>query len=187
MPVKPPAPRHTISDLGDHLAVHIPSLKYWPVLLVSSMWFVMWLAMAIGSVVGVFTTKITGPSDVLFAVIWLGIVFGIGMPIVYGFCWQIIGYEEILVSRQAIKIGQVALGLRTQKEYSADYIKDLRSSSADSDFMGRTFVFPFTKNRSGAVAFDYGAKTFKFGSGVEEAEGKQIIAEIQNKFPQYKS
>ena len=39
----------------------------------------------------------------------------------------------------------------------------------------------------GNISFDYGAKTFKFAGGVEEAEAKQIIAEIQQKFPQYKS
>jgi hypothetical protein len=39
----------------------------------------------------------------------------------------------------------------------------------------------------GSIAFDYGARTFRFGSGVDEAEAKQILAEIQQKYPQYKN
>jgi hypothetical protein len=39
----------------------------------------------------------------------------------------------------------------------------------------------------GSLAFDYGARTFRFGTSIDEAEAKQIVAEIQQKFPQYKN
>ena len=32
---------------------------------------------------------------------------------------------------------------------------------------------------AGTIAFDYGAKTFRFGDGLDEAEGRQIIKKIQ--------
>ncbi len=47
--------------------------------------------------------------------------------------------------------------------------------------------YPWLGNSVGTLAFDYGAKTFRFGAGIDEAEAKQIVAEIQNKFPQYRS
>jgi hypothetical protein len=49
------------------------------------------------------------------------------------------------------------------------------------------FSFSSRRDHIGAVAFDYGAATFRFGAGIDEAEAKQIVAEIQQKFPQYRS
>ncbi len=39
----------------------------------------------------------------------------------------------------------------------------------------------------GLIAFDYGARTFRIGSGVDEAEAKQVILIIQQRFPQYRN
>ncbi len=37
----------------------------------------------------------------------------------------------------------------------------------------------------GIITFDYGAKTFRFGSGLDEAEAKMILSEITQRYPQY--
>ena len=37
----------------------------------------------------------------------------------------------------------------------------------------------------GVIAFDYGAKTFRFGSGLDEAEAKMILIEIAQRYPHY--
>lgn len=33
----------------------------------------------------------------------------------------------------------------------------------------------------GMIAFDYGARTYRFGRGVDEAEAKQLVAELQRR------
>ena len=43
---------------------------------------------------------------------------------------------------------------------------------------------PFVGMRSGPLAFDYGAKTIRFGSGVDEAEARVILASIRTRFPE---
>jgi len=35
----------------------------------------------------------------------------------------------------------------------------------------------------GHIAFDYGAKTYRFGAGVDEAEAKQIVKQIVDRYP----
>jgi hypothetical protein len=39
----------------------------------------------------------------------------------------------------------------------------------------------------GLIAFDYGAQTFRFGAGVDEAEAKHILEKITARFPQYRT
>jgi hypothetical protein len=35
------------------------------------------------------------------------------------------------------------------------------------------------------IAFDYGARTFHFASGIDEAEAKQILQKIVTRYPRY--
>jgi hypothetical protein len=37
---------------------------------------------------------------------------------------------------------------------------------------------------NGMISFDYGAKTFRFGLEIDEAEAKQIILAIKKGFPE---
>ena len=39
-------------------------------------------------------------------------------------------------------------------------------------------------NRAGAIKFDYGAKTIRAGSSVDEAEGRMIVDWLRPKLPQ---
>ena len=38
-----------------------------------------------------------------------------------------------------------------------------------------------------SLAFDYGAKTIRFGRGIDEAEATQLLERIIAKFPQYQT
>lgn len=38
----------------------------------------------------------------------------------------------------------------------------------------------------GFIAFDYGAKTYRFGESLDEAEARQIVALIHQRFPHYR-
>lgn len=111
---------------------------------------------------------------------------------IHDFAWQVSGREIVEVSTQGITIRRVALGLGPSKEYSANTIKELRASPSNINLNRLTqrnynYSYPWHENDIGTLAFDYGARTFRFGGGVDEAEAKQIVAEIQQKYPQYKN
>lgn len=126
----------------------------------------------------------------IFLIIILTVAAGSG---VYNFVWLISGREIVEVTTQSITIHRVALGLGPSKVFSGTQIKDLRVSPSNMNFdhpilmIYDTYYFPSHHVDIGTLAFDYGAETFKFGGGVNEAEAKQILAEIQQKYPQYKN
>jgi hypothetical protein len=35
--------------------------------------------------------------------------------------------------------------------------------------------------RRWTIAFDYGARTYRFGRGIDEAQAKQVVAELQRR------
>ena len=126
-----------------------------------------------------------GPG--IFDLVWLTLWTIGGAFAIFTFLWQIVGREEIEVAAYSITSSQVVLFFRRSKEYSSEHIKDLRTSP-----MGMNEMHNWSRSLviygigGGILVFDYGAGTIRFGSGIDEAEGKQIIAEIQQKYPQYK-
>jgi hypothetical protein len=79
------------------------------------------------------------------------------------------------------------LGLGFPREYSAEHIKALRISTNmnANDIFGWSRAGRFYGLGGGFIAFDYGSKTINIGSGIDEAEAKQILAEITQRFPLY--
>jgi len=192
MPVKPPAPKHTCEDLGDKLIIAIPSPKHWFRIILMGIYTLV-LAIAGLSFLGYleFGQELDKPPIlffIIFVIFW--IVFLCLM--IYQLLWQIVGKEDIEITAQSIKISRVVPVLHSQKEYLASYIKELRVSSSNLNLnppmMSWTYsyYYPWHHNAIGSLAFDYGAKTFRFGMSIDEAEAKQILAEIQQKFPQYR-
>jgi hypothetical protein len=119
---------------------------------------------------------------------WLGMWTVGGALVIFVLAWQLFGREVIKVSSQAIVTDRVVLGFGRPKEYSAQHIKSLRLSAAvnANDMYGWSRAEQLYGLTGGRVAFDYGFKTIHFGIGVDEAEAKQIIAEITQRFPQYR-
>jgi hypothetical protein len=188
MPIKPFAARHTTDDLGDMLKITIPSQKQWFQMLFLGFWLVSWALGEIAALGGLLSGNgFGGPS--LFLIAWLGIwTIGGGFAI-YTLLWQLVGNEIIQISDYAIRTSRSILGFGFPKEYSSEYIKALRVSASPSsnDVFGRSRASRFYGLGGGLLAFDYGAKTVQFGAGIDEAEAKQILSEIQQRYPQYRA
>jgi hypothetical protein len=75
-------------------------------------------------------------------------------------------------------------GLGINREYDVSHIKALRLSPMDttSSRQASYSTFPFGKT-AGPIAFDYGAKTIRFGGGIDEAETKHLIEELRPFLP----
>jgi hypothetical protein len=104
--------------------------------------------------------------------------------------WQISGREIILVSNTGITTSRSILGFRLfPKEYSSEHIKELRisTSMSSNDIFGWSRASRFYGMGGGLIAFDYGAKTMNFGIGIDEAEAKQILIKIHQRYPRYRS
>jgi hypothetical protein len=189
MPVKPYPARHTTDDLMDAFKITIPSQKQWFQILFIGFWLVGW---AFGEVTAAGNLLsgmgFGGPS--LFMIAWLGAWTIGGGYALYVLLWQLTGSEIVQVSNSGITTSRSILGFGFfPKEYSAEYIKALRVSASMSpnDIFGWSQASRFYGTGGGFLAFDYGAKTVNFGVGIDEAEAKQILSEIQQRYPQYRS
>jgi hypothetical protein len=186
MPIKPYSARHTTEDLGTTLQITIPSQKQWFQIIFLCVWLTGWL---VGEITVSGALLIGNPSGppVPFLLVWLlGWTLG-GAYSLYMLSWLLFGKEIIAVSAQSLITKRVVLGLGFPKEYSAEYVRALRiSATANAQSMSSwTRTNAFYGMSGGWIAFDYGAKTIHFGAGIDEAEAKQILAEIGRRFPQY--
>ncbi len=109
--------------------------------------------------------------------------------------WLLMGKEVIEVSVDAILKRHRILGFGILKKYQANKIDGLFVSQKKNNWwlsphFGRHYGFFWFK--SGKIAlnsgkwFLFGVKTFRFGSILERAEARKIVALIHKRFPQYK-
>jgi hypothetical protein len=207
--VELPKQRHHMQEEGASLKITIPSRKNYFIIFFLGFWLTFWAfgeIMALGIVFGGILQLLFNTSGVLpeigagglagllgggvFMLVWLsGWTVGGGF-VFYTFLWQLTGKENIEISHDIIKIQNAIFRFGRTKEYAAKHIKDLRVSPAVVDNF-----HPFGWSRAsfvwgrpnGLLAFDYGAKTFRFGGGIDEAEAKQILEKIAGRFPQFRT
>lgn len=188
MPIKPYAPRHWTDNQGDTLYIHIPSRKEWFIILFTGAWLVGWAFGEITVLKFLFPGRpFAGP--ILFITAWMVLWTLGGLYAIYILLWQLFGKELIAVSNQAIIVNRVIFGLKIPREYDASHIRGLRISTLPepADLFGFYRATRVTGFSGGLIAFDYGAKTIRFGMGIDEAEARQILTEITQVFWRYRN
>lgn len=89
----------------------------------------------------------------------------------YFFLYFLSGKEIIIIDGQFLSVKNDILGFGRLKQYDLNQVKNLRVSIKN---LGRGVTT--------CLAFDYGAKTFQFALGVDEAELKKILDSILRKY-----
>jgi hypothetical protein len=190
--IQPGKERHTFQDAGSSIKFTVPSRKHWFAIFFQGFWITLWALM--GTVFGIIFYKtiiellFTQPLDNaissglafggIFGGFWLAVWMAGGIFVIYTFLWQLVGKEIVEISSESVKYQRAILGLGRVKEYLAIHIKDLRVSPSMTTYR----MFAHLK-ATGPIAFDYGARTYRFGEGIDEAEAKQIIEKIVRRFP----
>jgi hypothetical protein len=201
--VKPPSARCTIEALGESLRIVCPSRKHWFQVVFLGVWLVGWMfgetmvgGILLSGLIGRFLGRspegfgidfsaLHGVS--LFMLVWfVGWTVG-GAFALYAFLWQLAGKEIVLLSYSSIQVRRQVLGIGWTKEYLAEHVKNLRVSQMGYSEAGWSRSLIAFGMVGGFIAFDYGAKTFRFGSGIDEAEAKQIVSVIQRCFSRYRN
>ena len=181
MRIEPSKPRFTVLQTVEGVTVSAPARRNWLILLVLTAWLCVW---TFGGTVAMSEVLHPGP-DQAFLVLWLvgwllGELYAVSILL-----WQLAGREELTFSGGNL-IHRVAVGaLGHAREFSGANIKHLRPSlEASAPWTDqRRWRPPLFGSGHGAIAFDYGAKTYRIGAGLDEAEGRLVLAEIQKRFP----
>lgn len=197
--VQPAAPRSQIQDAGTSVQVVIPSPKYRFQTVFLTIWLVFWALgeITIGSIVvgAAFALLTSDDPNVpraavaltgggLFLLVWLSLWTLGGVWAAYVWLWQIAGREILALDGRALTITQRVPGLSRSKTYLAEHVRALRVVPALSPYWGWPRGMEMWGMTGGPLAFDYGARTYRFGAGLDDAEAKQILATLVRRFPQ---
>jgi hypothetical protein len=183
MHIQPQSARFHAETTTEGFRVVIPANRNWFTLLFLLAWLGGW---AIGE------TNVAGellnagdktPSG--FLLFWLaGWTLG-GLFTVGTVLWQLAGREILIANSLALIHRFEVFGVGASRSYGASDIKNLRATEyAPSPTMSqRGMLPPFFGPGRGPIAFDYGARTIRVGSSLEEAEAKSLLGSLAPHLP----
>jgi hypothetical protein len=117
-----------------------------------------------------------------FVLVFLALL-ALGTFGIYRLVWILIGKEVIEADEKSLRVSQQTFLEKSGKVYSANKVKDLRVMVHQSRFIPFKH-FQKLPSPNVMIAFDYEAKTIRFGLELEETEAKQIILAIKERLQQ---
>ena len=188
--ITPPAPRARIEENGTELRVVVPARRNGFVLLFCPIWLLGWTIGEVGVMVVLFAGLIHGKADgppLLFLLAWLcGWTVG-GAWVWFTFLWNLCGREEITACHDTFSV-RYAIG-RWGKTCEFDPRLIKRFEMQNAGFVPFAWLSWFENQSTrmggyqtgiwhGPLAFDYGAKTYRFGAGMDEAEARDLLPHL---------
>jgi hypothetical protein len=124
------------------------------------------------SAMSTFAASVRRGEPVWFLALWL-VGWTIGEVTVLGtLAYMFAGREIVAVRPGELEIRLELIGLRLARQYDLTRVKDVRLMSSN----GRNHFHA-------ALAFDYGARTVRFGRGIDEAEAAIILSDLKGMLP----
>ena len=118
----------------------------------------------------------------LFLIAWLGAWTVGGAFAIFMWLWNVFGKEVVLVNGLSLMTSRQIGNYGRTKEFALDQIRDLRASQPAFNPGNFSSGLQFWGLGGGSIAFDYGARTYRFGTSLDEAEAKHIVRAIKARF-----
>lgn len=169
--------RSKIEDGLDGLRFVFPPQRNVFVMGFLPLWLVGWF---LGEIFAI-KSLMNGESFSLFLGVWLAFwTFG-GISAMFSLLWMVAGKEVVQIKSGVLALGRGILGIGITKKYDLAHLTNLRVSPlSDIQKNSKNNKSPLGQ-LGGVVAFDYGAKTVRFGGAIEEAEGKMVVDMISRR------
>ena len=196
--IEPSSARYSIQDTFNGTRASVPARKNWFVVLFLCVWLGGWVMgeiTAIGELFHLNTGFSSGfhshrsvgdGAGQLFLVFWLaGWTVG-GAVVVVTLIWQFFGREIIGVEAGELIHRVEAFGVGRTRAFATAQVARLRAVDTDSSSFSRRPNFvpvPFGRG-SGCIAFDYGARAYRIGVSLDEAEGRLLIQQLKRWLPE---
>lgn len=177
--VVPEGMRSVMTHEAGILTLTIPAKRNWFILLFLGFWICGWAVGEVMAPVSFLSGK--APTEaIIFMIAWLGMWTVGGAFAIYAWLWQVAGKEIIQVSTSSISRRRALFRFGATKEFGLAHVRNLRIAPPQGfnpfDF---TAAGSFWGISGGTIAFDYGAKTFRVGQGLDEAEAQSIVRKIK--------
>ncbi len=181
--VKPSGPRHTATEEREGVVIRIPSKRNIFFIGFLGVWLCGWLFGEVSAIAVLLGVGKREPGSGVFMFVWLtGWTVG-GMFAMYAWLWQVKGCEVITLSPSAFGIKREVFGYGRSQFYDLNEIRELRVAPMTFNPADFRSGMAFWGIGGGSLAFDYGFKTYRFGTGVEEAEARVILQTILSRAP----
>jgi hypothetical protein len=184
--IDPLASRVTVTDGPGGIRLLIPAKRNWFLILFMGFWLCAWAVGEIMVPTQFFKGEIPGMA-MIFVLAWLGGWTVGGAFAIYSWLWNLMGREIITVHGRALTTRRDIGGYGFDKEYDLAQVRDLRVSVMGFNPWDFSASLQFWGLGGGLVAFDYGAKTYRFGAGLDEAEAKLVAGKITERYSIAKS
>lgn len=168
--IEPSKPRGQISGDRGGLRIVIPVQRKWTQMLGLLVFLVAW-------VYGIISISRQHSNQGIPSSVSIAVMIVFLVPVIYTLLWHLLGKEVVTIDAQWLKTRREILGWGRTHEYMLAQIRDLRASQGHEQPR-------FSSGMSGgtSIAFDYGAKTYRFAAELDEAEAKEIVKTIKNRF-----
>lgn len=174
--------RSSVEDTGRGLEIVIPAQRRWFTLLFLSFWLLFWTFGGITTMVQLFAPDTPLGVD-LFMLVWLcGWAAG-EVVVATIILWMLRGREMVTLTPRMLSVRREVFGIGPTHEFDVAHISDFRASPIPFGASSSGGPLSLLRQGFGTIAFDYGAKTYRFGISMEEAEARLLIKRIEEKVP----
>jgi len=195
--VTPPKPRHTSEVTDEEIVITIPVKKRW-FEIVLFLWFLViispplyWLGRAVilyllysagfyGDVLPNAENTVNVPLAIGALITIVLLLLVIELWIIYSLIWRFMGKEIVTANKDVFVVTRKLFSWNPYNAYKTSEISALRIHRPTYRHAELFSDLKSLFGRGGTIAFDYGAKSFQFGVGLDEAEGRQIIKKIES-------
>jgi hypothetical protein len=171
-------PRFEIRQDSSGEYIRIKARRQWFVLLFLPVWLTGW---TIGGLAAM--AQMAGHFSPFLALWLCGWVLGWAFAVTT-LAWMIFGAETLRATNSDLEVGLAIGPWRRRRLYQGLQIRRLKASPSAYPFSNYRLNVPFMPGGQwGVVQFDYGARTVRFGGGLDEAEGVLIVQYIGARLP----
>jgi hypothetical protein len=176
---EPPKAHFTVVKDGRRTRVEIPPKRRWGLWVLLTVFLGMWV---VGEVVTLmsFLRDDTPSPPAVFLVVWFIFWTAAGAYMLYACAWHLGGQEIIELDDGTLTKKRELFGLGIPRKFNIAEITNLRIlpqslPMRETEDRLTVMMAEFWVLRGGIMAFDYGAKTHRFGFGVDEPEAQELM------------
>jgi hypothetical protein len=164
------------------IRVEIPAKRRWGLWVLLTVFLGIWVVGEVAPLLSFLRDDTPSPQAV-FLVIWLTFWTAAGAYMLYAWAWHLGGQEVIELDDRTLTKKRELFGLGIPRKFNIAEITDLRIlpqslPMRETEERLTVMMAEFWGLRGGIMAFDYGAKTYRFGFGVDEPEAQELMATL---------
>lgn len=122
------------------------------------------------------------PEGESFMLAWFVVWTIGGLLAIYAWLWQVIGKEIVTVQEQTVTTRRDIGGFGFDNEYDLLQMRDLRVGPVDINPLDFSSSLQLWGIGGGVIAFEHGAKAYRFGAGLDEAEAKHVVTALNQRY-----